>query len=169
MPVDHETLVDDMPLPVGDGGKDVTRQGGDFMIDGHRHRLRIVANISPREWPTVQAFAQRAEMDYQIADELQSRPALKDHGFTPGDHIKLLSEGLQDAIATFSRMVQTNGKPMIEAEMQIMGRAVKVRARPDQVIGVASPEKYSAPRKIPCDEAGYMRNCAGQDGGAMRG
>lgn len=105
-----------------------------FMIKGHRIAPRVVTRIDPREWLTVQAYAERAEMDYQIAEEVSRRPDLKDYGFTQGDPIQLLCESLTGAMAKFNRVIQHNGQPMIEADTQMFGQTVKVKVNPAQVV-----------------------------------
>lgn len=105
-----------------------------FMINGHRVTPRVVVQIDPREWATVRTYAERAEMDYQIALDQQGRPADSNFGFTQGDQIQLLSKTLRDTIAKFNRVIQHNGHPMIEADTQMFGQTVKIKVDPSQVV-----------------------------------
>lgn len=113
------------------------RMNAGIMINGHRIKPRTIAHIVRQEWTGVQVFAARVEQDYLFAAEAQTRAASAGQRYVcpyrPGDAIQLLGDTLRDTMARFTRAYQDGGQDMIEAEMQIMGRPVKVKARPDAV------------------------------------
>jgi transcription antitermination factor NusG len=110
-------------------------------IGGKLMRPHTVCNISPREWQRVRDFSARVEMDYQarMADlERQAREAeTKGKPYLPpyslDQAIKLLGGELSGIMAKYKGVAYEDGLPVIKAEINIMGRAVQVKASPDKV------------------------------------
>lgn len=116
------------------------------MPNGTRKRggVHMVDEIPEKEWRGVQRFAAEIEMDYQHRmAEIDDRQWVKEH---PGPRMYLAPYNVADKLhllggdleARFVKSLGTVDAPMIEAEVMLMGRAVKVTTSPDKV------EKWAA-------------------------
>ena len=113
-------------------------QSGLF-VQGKRVILRKVVDLSDRQWDRVTEFAQRVEMDYQHEmeriemDRFASTPRPYVCPYDVGEALMLLDGELRGHMVRFTRSIEAGGVPVIEAEMQIMGQAVKVKVDPVKV------------------------------------
>lgn len=98
--------------------------------------FRSSLRFDPRQWASVQAYAQRAEMDYQCRmaeierQEAEHKPYLCP--YQPGEALKLLDGAMVGQMVTFLRLTIKPGQhhPLIEWESQMMGQVVKGATSP---------------------------------------
>lgn len=90
-----------------------------------------VAWMGPNEWKRVQAFAARAEQDYQVRmAQIEAGERLSE--YSAGDALQLLGEPLGARMGIFRRVIEGR-VPMIEAELQgvtLFGKPVMVTVDP---------------------------------------
>lgn len=98
----------------------------------HLPTIRLtLMGIGPKDWRDVQIFATATEADFA------SRMAEIDAGsrvseYQPGDALKIISGALSNQMATFRRIIESRHSPfpVIEAEINIMGRVTPIRLDP---------------------------------------
>ena len=99
-----------------------------------RIAFTVLQPISEPEWRRVEAFCQRAEMDYQVRmGQLEAGRRLSE--YNPGDALQLLGGLFADHLATFMRLDESGQVPMIKAVVQgveLMGKPVEVTVDPVQ-------------------------------------
>ena len=112
------------------------RVRGSLRHDGKRLALHRLEDIDPRQWVRVQTCVQRIEADYQRTmgdyerQQHDGKPRPYVCPYDVGDAIKLLGGEMQDTMARYTRLLLIDGVPVIEAEVQMFGQAVRVKVDP---------------------------------------
>lgn len=104
-------------------------EAGYYELDAIRHLARTKVEIS-RPAPVL-AFIARVETDYaeRIA---QIEAGYRVSEYSPGDLLQIMAGPMAGTLASFRRIIERGQDqfPMIEAETEIMGRAVTIRVDP---------------------------------------
>ena len=91
----------------------------------HGIRPRMVMMFDKRQWVNVQAYAQRAEADYQFRmEQAEGRKYLSP--YSPGDALQLLGGALIGQMVRFAGVayLPNNPHPLIAWEADMMGQVV---------------------------------------------
>ena len=104
-----------------------------ILAQGRRIPIWHRADIGPREWLRVQAFAAEVEADYQyraaMVDDM-GRPRQYLAPYNVADKLHILGGDLE---ARFIRSLGTVDAPMIEASVTMFGREITVKLDADKV------------------------------------
>jgi transcription antitermination factor NusG len=100
----------------------------------HITEVRTMMAVSPQAERLVRAFIDRVEADF-AKRKAEADAGNKISKYNPGDLLTIMTGQFAGQLATFARILQTAHDvfPEIEAEMDMMGQAVKLRLDPISV------------------------------------
>ena len=104
---------------------------GDWhMVKAAKH-VRTMMGVSAQAERLVMAFLNRVEADY-LERMMQIEAGLRVDEYNPGDLLQIMTGPFAGQLARFTRMLETAHDvfPVIEAEVQLFGRAARVRVDP---------------------------------------
>ena len=97
----------------------------------HAKHVRTMMGVSEPSERLVLAFIARVEADY-MARKAQIDAGLRVEEYNPGDLLQIMTGPFAGQLARFTRMLETAHDvfPMIEAELDVFGRAARVQVDP---------------------------------------